>query len=244
MVVEDETRLGDELCESLERLWPKLTIIARAADGAEALDQWNRLHPDIVFLDIQMPGMSGLEVARRIGAHSHVVFVTAYDQYAVQAFEQGVVDYVLKPFEAQRLELTIGRLKDRMGQAPAPLDDLLRTLAGRLPAAPAYLRWVTASLGQELRVITSEEICFFRAEHKYTVVATADKEAIMSTPIKDLVPLLDPSGFWQIHRGTIVNIREIAGVRRDLTGQLYVQLRQRKDLLAVSARFAHQFKQM
>jgi DNA-binding LytR/AlgR family response regulator len=143
-----------------------------------------------------------------------------------------------------RLALTIERLKSRVTQRAGQVDELLRTLASSLPAPREYLRWVTASLGQELRVITIDEICFFRAENKYTVVATADKDAVMTTPIKDLVAQVDPNAFWPIHRGTIVNIRKIASVRRDRTGQLFVQLRERKESLPVSDRYAHQFRQM
>jgi DNA-binding LytR/AlgR family response regulator len=244
LVAEDETRLREELCEALERRWPELHIVARAADGTEALAAWDKLRPDVVFLDIQMPGVSGLEVARAVSGRSHIVFVTAYDAHAVRAFEHGAVDYLLKPVDMNRLALTIERLKSRVTQRAGQVDELLRTLASSLPAPREYLRWVTASLGQELRVITIDEICFFRAENKYTVVATADKDAVMTTPIKDLVAQVDPNAFWPIHRGTIVNIRKIASVRRDRTGQLFVQLRERKESLPVSDRYAHQFRQM
>jgi DNA-binding LytR/AlgR family response regulator len=244
LVAEDEAQLRDELCETLQMLWPTLQLVARVGDGASAIEAWQRLQPTFVFLDIHMPGESGLDVARVVSGRSHVIFVTAFDQYAVQAFEQGAADYVLKPFSLQRLQLTVQRLQARLNTTPIPIHDLLRALADRNVTKPSYLRWITASLGQDLRLITSEEIAYFRAEHKYTVVATTDKEAIISTPIKELVDALDPNDFWQIHRGTIVNMRQIAGIRRDLRGRLLVQLKHRKELLPVSARYAHLFRQM
>ncbi|MEO6185935.1 MAG: LytTR family DNA-binding domain-containing protein [Steroidobacteraceae bacterium] len=244
LVAEDESGLREELCEALQRLWPALQLVARVADGADALAHWERLQPDVAFLDIQMPRVNGLDVARVVSARSHVVFVTAYDNHAVQAFEHGAVDYVLKPFDMDRLAMTVERLKHRVTGAPAQLDDLLRRLRVHLPTPVAHLRWVTASLGQELRVITTEDICFFRAENKCTVVATEDKDSIITTPIKELASLLDPDSFWQVHRGTIVNIRKIARVHRDGAGQLFVQIRRRGEALPVSARYAHQFRQM
>jgi DNA-binding LytR/AlgR family response regulator len=244
LVAEDETSLREELCEALTTLWSGIDICARASDGDEALRAWELYRPDVVFLDIRMPGRSGLDVAKRVSGLSHVVFVTAYEQYAVAAFEQGAVDYLLKPFEPARLAATIARLKQRLRATPASVDGLLRELAQRFAGQPDYLRWITASRGQEMTLITCEEICYFRAEQKYTVVATPERDALISRPIKELIEQLDPAVFWQIHRGTIVNIRHIAGVTRDYRGQLRVRLKQRKELLAVSAAHAHKFKQM
>ena len=244
VIAEDEGNLREELCETLAALWPELTICARAADGIEALAAWQQHAPDILFLDIQLPGISGLEVAKLASGRSHVVFVTAYDRYAVAAFEQGAIDYVLKPFEAARLAETVSRLKARMGSAPANLDGLVRALSERLAGGGAYLRWITASQGQELRLITTDEICYFRSDHKYTSVVTAERESLICRPIKDLAGMLDPSVFWQIHRGTIVNVRHIAGIVRNYRGQLWVKLRQRRETLPVSAPYAHLFKQM
>jgi len=244
LVAEDEANLRDELCEALKSLWPELDICARASDGDEALRAWELHRPEVLFLDIRMPGHPGLEVAKRVSGLCHVVFVTAYEQYAIAAFEQGAVDYLLKPFEPTRLAATIARLKQRLSAAPMSLESLLRELTGRFAGEPGYLRWITASQGQEITLITSEEICYFHAEQKYTVVATPERDALISRPIKDLVEQLDPAVFWQIHRGTIVNIRHVAGVTRDYRGQLRVRLKQRKELLAVSAAHAHKFKQM
>jgi DNA-binding LytR/AlgR family response regulator len=244
VIAEDEGNLRDELCEMLAALWPELAVCGCVADGIEALRAWEQHAPDILFLDIQMPGISGLEVAKLASGRSHVVFVTAYDRYAVSAFEQGAIDYVLKPFETARLAETVSRLKARVDSAPANLERLVRALSERLAGGSEYLRWITASQGQELRLITTDEICYFRSDHKYTSVVTAERESLICRPIKELIGMLDPSVFWQIHRGTIVNIRHISGIERNYRGQLSVKLRQRTETLPVSAPYAHLFKQM
>src|SRR5688572_67402 len=187
----------------LARLWPELAIVAEAEDGIEALHALDEHRPSVLFLDIQMPGMSGLEVARKASGRCHVVFVTAYDKYAVAAFDQGAVDYVMKPFSPARLAVTVARVKQRMQTAPANLDGILKALAGR-GNGNGYLRWITASHGQNLRMITVDEICYFRADSKYTLVVTPDSESLIRRPIKDLLEELDPAVFWQIHRSTLV----------------------------------------
>jgi DNA-binding LytR/AlgR family response regulator len=244
LVAEDEAFLRDELCEALADLWPELVVCARVGDGTEALRQWEQHKPEIAFLDIRMPGMSGLDVARQISSSSHVVFLTAYDQHAVEAFKYGAVDYLLKPLDRERLATTIERLRKRIGSTPAPLDRLLEALSRDPQGKPQYLRWITASLGQELQLITSDEICYFHADSKYTRVATADREALISRPIKELIELMDPADFWQIHRATIVNIRQIAGIARDYRGRLFVRLKGRKETLPVSESHAYKFRQM
>ena len=236
--------LCDELRETLAALWPELVICAVAGDGAQALRQLERHDPDVLFLDIQMPGMSGLELAKRASGKAHVVFVTAYDKYAVAAFEQGAVDYVMKPLDAERLAETVKRLKARVDSVPASLDGLLKALYEKAGSAREYLRWITASEGRELRLITIEEICYFRANNKCTLVVTAERESVIYRSIKDLSEMIDPSTFWQIHRGTIVNIRHISGISRDFRGRLSVNLKQRRETLPVSAPYAHLFKQM
>jgi len=243
VIAEDEPLLRAELKETLAKLWPELAICAEAEDGVEALRAIELHAPDVLFLDIQMPGMSGLEVARHAGNRCHVVFVTAYDKYAVTAFEQGAVDYVMKPFTPARLATTIGRLKYKMGTTPANLERLLQTLLDR-NATREYLRWVTASQGQELRLITVEEICYFQADNKYTLVVTQTQESLIRRPIKELVDELDPAMFWQIHRGTVVNVNAIAGVHRDIGGHLRVKLKERKESLTVSDPYVHLFKSM
>ena len=244
VIAEDESNLCDELCEALRALWPELRICAVAADGIQALRQLEQHTPDVLFLDIRMPGMSGLEVARHASGRSHVVFVTAYDKYAVAAFEQGAVDYVMKPFDTARLADTVRRLKARIDSVPANLEGLLKTLSERFGNGREYIRWITASQGQELRLITIEDICYFRADHKCTSVVTAERESVIYRSIKDLAEVLDPSTFWQIHRGTIVNIKHISGISRDYKGGLRVKLKQRNETLPVSEPHAHLFKKM
>jgi DNA-binding LytR/AlgR family response regulator len=244
VIAEDEANLRDELCEALAALWPELAVCGIATDGIEALRQLEELKPEVLFLDIQMPGVSGLEVAKRASGRSHVVFVTAYEKYAVAAFEQGAVDYVMKPFDASRLADTVNRLKTRIHMTPANLEGLLRALSGKFGNGREYIRWITASQGPELRLITVEEISYFRADNKCTLVVTADREALIYRSIKELTEALDPSTFWQIHRGTIVNIRQISGISRDYRGRLRIKMKDRKETLPVSAPHAHLFKQM
>ncbi|MDQ2917874.1 MAG: LytTR family DNA-binding domain-containing protein [Pseudomonadota bacterium] len=243
VIAEDEPLLLAELKESLAKLWPELVVCAEAADGIEALLAIEQHAPDILFLDIQMPGMSGLDVARQASDKCHIVFVTAYDKYAVAAFEQGAVDYVMKPFSPARLATTIARLKEKAGSAPANLEGLLQSLFAP-NTAREYLRWITASQGNDLRLITVDEICYFRADNKYTLVVTSDRESLIRRPIRELIEELDPGAFWQIHRGTLVNVNAIAGITRDIGGQLRVKLRQRKETLPVSDPYVHKFRQM
>ena len=243
VIAEDEPLLRTELRESLAWLWPELVVCAEAEDGVEALHAVEQHDPDVLFLDIQMPGLSGLEVARQAGRRCHVVFVTAYDKYAVAAFEQGAVDYVMKPFSAARLATTIARLKERAGMAPANLEGLLQALV-RTSGSRERLRWITASQGQELRLITVDEVCYFQADSKYTLVVTPTQESVIRRPIKELVQELDPAMFWQIHRGTVINVNAISGVQRDLGGQLRVRLKERRETLAVSDPYVHLFKSM
>ena len=244
IVAEDEEVLRGELREMLAAQWPELDILAEVGDGTAACRAVDELRPSIVFLDIEMPGASGLEVARRVSGKCHVVFVTAYDKYAVAAFEQGAVDYVMKPFSAARLDATIARLKSRLAGPPADLTGLLQSLASSLAQRKDYLRWITASQGESLRHITVDEICYFRADHKYTLVVTPDSEALIRRPLKSLAEEIDPQAFWQIHRSALVSVKEIAGVNRDMRGHLTVRLRQRSETLPVGENYVHLFKQM
>ena len=188
--------------------------------------------------------MTGLEVARLASGKCHVVFVTAYDKYAVAAFEQGAVDYVLKPFSTARLAETVARLKDRLRERPAKLDGILSLLGDKARSGREYLRWVTATQGDTTSVITVEQICYFRADNKYTTVVTQDREALIRRPIRDLAEAVDPDVFWQIHRSTLVNINFIAGVTRDFRGHLHVKLKHRSESLPVSESSSHLFKGM
>jgi len=204
-----------------------------------------QLHqPQLLFLDIEMPGMTGLQVAAQASGRCHVVFVTAYDKYALAAFEQGAVDYVLKPFSTSRLATTVTRLKERIRTQPADLDGLLASLALRDPAPKTHLRWVKASQGQNVRLITVDEVLFFHADSKYTMVVTVDGESLIRKTIAELVAELDPELFWQVHRGTIVNVNEIAAVHRKGNGTLELRLKHHKQTLPVSSTYAPLFKQM
>jgi DNA-binding LytR/AlgR family response regulator len=244
ILAEDEAVLRDELREMLAAQWPELDVVGEAADGAAALRLVAETTPAIAFLDIEMPGASGIEVARRIGGKCHVVFVTAYDRYAVAAFEEGAVDYVMKPFSAARLDATIARLKARLSSPPADLTGLLQTLAQSLSQRKDYLRWITAGQGDSVRLITVDEICYFRADHKYTLVVTPDTQALIRRPLKALAEEVDPNAFWQIHRSALVSVREVAGVNRDARGHLTVRLKHRAETLPVGESYVHLFKQM
>jgi DNA-binding LytR/AlgR family response regulator len=243
VIAEDEPVLRGELRENLTRLWPGLRIVAEAEDGIDALDALEKYKPQVMFLDIEMPGLSGIEVARAASGRCHIVFVTAYDQHAVRAFDEGAVDYVMKPFSAARLATAITRLRERLNAAPAQLESLLKTLHERSGKRP-YLRWINASLGQNVRLITIDEVCYFKADNKYTLVVTADTEAVIRKPIKELVEELDPEVFWPIHRGIVVNVNAIALAQRKLSGQFELRLKARSESLAVSESFAYRFRQM
>ena len=244
VIAEDEDNLREELRESLNAVWPELVIAAECEDGDQALAALEAHLPDIMFLDIQMPGLTGLDVAKAASERCHVVFVTAYDKYAVAAFEAGAIDYVMKPFSAGRLQETARRLKARVAQPPANLEGLLQTLAERLNAARDYMRFITAVHRDEIRLITVDEICYFQADNKYTRVVTPERESLIRRPISELAENVDPKVFWQIHRGTIVNINAVSGIVRDIQGHLRVKLKQRKETLSVSERYTHLFRQM
>jgi DNA-binding LytR/AlgR family response regulator len=244
LIAEDEPLLREELAEALGRLWPELDIVARAGSGLEAIQLLMRHQPTFLFLDIQMPVLSGLDVARQAAGRAHVIFVTAYDQYALAAFDQGAIDYVMKPISLPRLATTVQRLKERIAQPPADLSSILAHLARQQGDARTYLRWVNASFGATVKLITVEEICYFRADTKYTLVVTPATESLIRKPIRELADELDPGLFWQIHRSTLVNVNAIAGVTRGLRGQLRLKLKQRPESLPVSESYGHLFRQM
>ena len=244
VVVEDELLLRHQLEEMLAEAWPQLVIVDSVGDGVRGLAALEKHKPDVMFLDVEMPEMSGLELARRIGGRCHIAFLTAYSQYAVAAFEAGAVDYVLKPLAAERLALTCERLRQRLGSAPAALDQVLDQLAARMQQARSHLRWITAARGANVRLITVDEICYFQADTKYTRVVTPDSESLIHTPLRELLEQLDPAMFWQIHRSTIVNALAIDSVGRDANGYHLVRLKQRPEALRVSTQFNYRFKQM
>lgn len=245
IIAEDENILRDELAELLGELWPELDLVAKVEDGVAALAALERHSPDVAFLDIQMPRMTGLEVARQATHRCHVVFVTAYEEYAVNAFEQGVVDYVLKPFGAARLATTITRLKEKLSSEPADLSRILEQLSQQHQRSEkTFLRWINASVGAAVRLIMVEEILYFQADNKYTLVVTNDGESLIRKTIRELTDALDPAMFWQTHRSTVVNVNAIDRVVRDMVGHTQLRLKSRKETLPVSEPYAHRFKQM
>ncbi|SEB08548.1 LytTR family DNA-binding domain-containing protein [Variovorax sp. YR216] len=242
LIAEDEPVLAAEIREELQHLWPGLVICATVHDGNEALREIERHRPQVLFLDVKMPGLTGIEVARAMGTRAHVVFITAFDQYAVQAFEEGAVDYLLKPLDPARLARALRRVQERLAMPPADMSGLLDQLQRR--ATSDRLRWITVLRGADIHLITVEDVCYFRADNKYIAVVTADSESLITTPLKELAERLDPGMFWQIHRGVIVNINAIKSVRRALGGHLELRLKQRPETLRVSAAYAHLFKHM
>jgi len=251
IVAEDEELLRASLVQELAAAWPELRVVAECEDGAAALEAIAAHQPEVAFLDIRMPGLTGIQVAAAVAQSSprtQVVFVTAYDQYAIEAFEKGAVDYLLKPVARERLQATVQRLQARAGGGPdqATLDALLQHLARRPPppSAPLPLAWITASSGRETRLIMLEDVAYFRADNKYTVVVTAEGESLLRTPLKELLAVLDPNRFRQIHRSTIVNLAAVLSVVRDDSGKGQLRLRNRSETLPVSAPFMALFRGM
>ena len=261
IIADDERLMRDQLRMRLAEVWPELDILGEAKNGEEAVELVRQLQPDLTFLDIRMPGKTGIEAAAEIGNNvTNIVFVTAYDQYAVEAFEKGAIDYILKPTEPERLKITVERIKQRLeeqrndgsrpataaaGGAAPDVQAILAQLAEKIAAPkPKHLQWIQASIGQDLRMIPVEEILFFRSDEKYTCVQTATFEALIRKPVRDLAEELDPALFWQIHRATLVNVNAIEGVTRDIRGRHLVMIKGRNDKLEVSRSFLHLFKQM
>ena len=248
LIADDEPHLAQYLREQLAALWPALDIVAMARNGVEAAAQIEALNPDLAFLDIRMPGLTGLEVAQGIEGATRVVFVTAFDAHALEAFDQAALDYVLKPVSRERLARTVARLQQALQPAPTVDDARLAAVLQRLlPAAQhagAPLRWIRASAGELTHQIAVDDVLFFHADEKYTCVQTATAEHLIRTPIAELVQQLDPAQFWQIHRSTIVNLRFLAGTRRDEASRLLVRLQGWRDELPVSRAYVHLFKAM
>lgn len=253
LIADDEPLLRKALTRLLAQAWPELEVVAQARNGREAVELFEAQQPDICFLDVHMPGMSGVEAARLIGRRAHLVFVTAYDEYAVQAFDEGALDYLVKPLEAARLADTVGRLQERLRAAqPLPnTEALLEQLVARLDkdAAPPSLRWIHASVGQALRLIPVDEIDFLRSDEKYTLIAwrgDAGKpgEALIRTPLKELVEQLDAAHFVQVHRSVVVNRRAISHVTRGPNETAHIHLKGRDEVLPVSRSYLHLFRQM
>jgi DNA-binding LytR/AlgR family response regulator len=245
LIAEDEAHLRTRLRAGLAALWPELTISAEAVDGIEAVDAFERTRPDVAFVDIRMPRLSGLEVARRIGTQCHIVFVTAYDSHAIDAFELGAIDYLLKPIDSERLGLTIERLRQRIGQPPPALSTLLQQLSSAAQATPPrHLEWIKASRGMSVDLIPVRDVRYFQAGDRYLRVVHAQGEALIGMSIRDLLGQLDPQRFWQVHRATVVNVDAVAGVTRTPQGGVELRLKHSKEGLQVSRAFAHLFKGM
>ncbi len=243
LIAEDEPLMRERLLEMLQQSWPDANVVLVAENGNDAWDGFLEHEPDVVFLDIRMPGLSGLEVAEKIGKAAHVVFVTAYDQYAVDAFDAGAVDYLLKPVQAERLDKALERLRRRMAAAPADLGDLLRHLKASLPGQqPDKLKWIKATVGKQIRLIDVNDVLFFQSDTKYTRVVLADSEALVKIALKDLLGTLDGERFWQIHRGTVVNVKAVAAVERIDAERMEVIVRGCSEKLPVSRSFTHLFR--
>ena len=242
VVAEDEPLLRAEIRQTLADLWPELEICAEAADGIQAIEALESFAPDILFLDIQMPGRNGLEVARHASGKAHVIFITAYDAYALQAFEQGALDYILKPISTERVKVAVDRLKERLREPPADLSRLADMLKSVVSAEPRYLKWLTVPHASELRVVAVSEILYLQADNKYTTIATRSSKFLLNSSLKEMQTKLDPAVFWQIHRGTVVNVSAIDTIYRSFRGALEVKLKDRTELLPVSAAHAHLFK--
>jgi DNA-binding LytR/AlgR family response regulator len=243
VIAEDEPLIRREIRDTLAELWPSLAILDEVGDGMAALASIESRMPDVVFLDIQMPGLDGLQVAQRLSRRAHVVFITAFDRYAVAAFEQGAIDYVLKPISVPRMQVAVERLRARLGETPADLSRIADLLKQIVPAESKYLKWLTVPQGSELRVVAVEEVSYLRADHKYTTVVTPRDSFLLNSSLRQMKDKLDPRVFWQIHRSVIVNVGAIDRIYRTFRGALEIKLKERQELLPVSAAHARLFRE-
>ena len=241
LVAEDEPLMRERLLSQLAEVWPEARVVRVADNGADAWEGFLDVEPQLVFLDIRMPGMSGLDVAQRIGLRAHVVFVTAYDQYAVDAFDAGAVDYLLKPVDPERLRTSVERVRARLAAPPADLTHLLRQLSA-VQKAPERTRWIRATVGKQIRLIDVDDVLFFQSDTKYTRVVLPDGEALVRTALKDLLAGLDPERFWQVHRSAVVAVKAIAAAERVDAERLELTLKGSSERLVVSRAFVHLFR--
>ncbi|HLX24226.1 MAG TPA: LytTR family DNA-binding domain-containing protein [Usitatibacter sp.] len=246
LIADDEANLAEHLRSRLGQAWPDLEILPLAFNGVDALRAINDDEPDVAFLDIRMPGLTGIELARRIDTKTHIVFVTAFDQYAVEAFDREIVDYILKPVTDERLARSVERLRRKIAAAEKPpaLDEVLAKLTRAIPGGGAKLRWIRALKGELVQQIAVDDVLYFQASDKYTCVMTREGESLIRMALADLVGQLDAEVFWQIHRGTVVNMNEVSATRRDLGGRVFVKLKDGKTELPVSRAYAQKFRQM
>jgi DNA-binding LytR/AlgR family response regulator len=244
LIAEDEPLMRERLKDKLAIAWPELDIVAEVADGIAAIEALARERPQIAFLDIRMPGKTGLDVAAAIGGDCHVVFITAYDQYALKAFDAGAADYLLKPVEADRLAAAVERIKKKLSAPPADLSALVTELRATIKQDVPRMKWIKAAIGKQIKLIAIGDVVYFQSDTKYTRVVMEGGEALIRTPLKELLGELDPERFWQIHRGTIVNLEQVAGVLREDAERQFVLLKKRTERLPISRQFLHLFKQM
>ena len=244
LIAEDEPLMRERLKEKLADAWPELDIVAEAADGNAALALFKEWQPQIAFLDIRMPGKTGLDVAAAIGGDCHVVFITAYDQYALKAFDAGAVDYLLKPVEGDRLAAAVERIRKKLASPPADLSALLAELRATIKSEVPRMKWINAAIGKQVKLIAVGEVIYFQADTKYTRVVLASGEALIRTPLKELLAELDPEKFRQVHRSTIVNLDAVSGVLREDAERQFILLKNRQEKLPISRQFTHLFKQM
>ena len=247
LIAEDEEPQRLKLAVLLAELWPELSVVAQCEDGLAALEALTSLQPEVAFLDIRMPGLTGLEIARAASPSTHVVFTTAYDEYAVSAFDHGAIDYLLKPIKRERLEHTVSRLKERAGSTAAPsISAILDALQGRMPSRTnlGAIRWITGSAGNITKMFGIDEVLFFQAQDKYVRVATLEDEVQIRTPLRELLASLDPEAFWRIHRSVIVRAAAIHRIEADAEGKLHLRVKGRSDVLPVSSAFQYRFKPM
>nr|WP_315487562.1 LytTR family DNA-binding domain-containing protein [uncultured Undibacterium sp.] len=247
LVAEDEPLMRDRLLGQLERCWPNADIVKVAENGNDAWDGFLEYEPNVVFLDIRMPGMSGVDVAKKIGKAAHIVFITAYDQYAIEAFDAGAIDYLLKPVQEQRLEKTIERIKEKLNAVPSDLSSLLSGLQQSLQNTTAVkqekMKWIKATVGKQIKLIDVDEVLFFQSDTKYTRVVLADYEALIRTALKDLIDGLDGEKFWQVHRSTVVNTKAILAAERLDAERMEILIKGRPEKLLVSRNFTHLFRE-
>jgi DNA-binding LytR/AlgR family response regulator len=248
LVAEDEPLMRDRLLGQLAKCWPQAQVVMVAENGNDAWDGFLEFEPNVVFLDIRMPGLSGLDVAKKIGKAAHIVFITAYDQHAIEAFDAGAVDYLLKPVQQQRLEKTIARLEEKLHALPSDLTSLLSGLQQSLQqAAPAAksekMKWIKATVGKQIKLIDVDEVLFFQSDTKYTRVVLADYEALIRTALKDLIDSLDQEKFWQVHRSTVVNAKAILAAERVDAERMQILIKGSPEKLLVSRNFTHLFRE-
>jgi DNA-binding LytR/AlgR family response regulator len=244
ILAEDELPQRRELRALLAELWPELDVVAECEDGLAALQALEAHQPDVAFLDIRMPGVSGIEVARAAGSRCQVIFITAYEEYALRAFDEGAVDYLQKPVARERLRLAIDRTRGRLGSSVPDMAALLDLVRLRLAPGKAGIKWITASVGNSVKMFPIDEVLFFQAQDKYTRVVTAESEGHIRTSLKELLPSLDSEEFWQVHRGVIVRVSAIDRVEKDEEGKLHLSVRGHREVLPVSSAFSHRFRGM